>query len=230
MVLLLLVTAAVFGGRWLHDHPQHNPWAPLQIDHPPGWATVGKLARLRDDPQECRAVLVRSAVAFDDLPPRGSGTCRREDRVTLASSPAIAVRLTPPPADSTCAVAAGLAIWLRHDVQPAAERLLGQPVRAVEHYGTASCRRIGGGTTGRWSEHATGNAIDIGAFVLGDGRRVSVLGGWQGTSNEALFLHTVRDRACKVFGTVLSPDYNAAHADHLHLDQAGRGRGWSFCR
>lgn len=134
----------------------------------------------------------------------------------------------PSPADTTCAVAAGLAIWLRHDVQPAAQRLMRSPVRAIEHYGTASCRRIGGGE--RWSEHATGNAIDLGVFVLEDGRRISVLRGWQGSAAEAAFLREVRDAACSTFATVLSPDYNAAHADHLHLDQAGRGRGWTFCR
>jgi len=32
-----------------------------------------------------------------------------------------------------------------------------------------------------------------------------------------------------VFGTVLSPDYNPAHADHLHFDQASRGSG-GMCR
>ena len=36
----------------------------------------------------------------------------------------------------------------------------------------------------------------------------------------------VRDKACRSFGSVLSPDYNAAHADHLHLDMAP----WMMCR
>jgi hypothetical protein len=41
----------------------------------------------------------------------------------------------------------------------------------------------------------------------------------------------VRDGACRLFATTLSPDYNAAHADHLHLDQANRGAGgWRACR
>ena len=30
-----------------------------------------------------------------------------------------------------------------------------------------------------------------------------------------------RDDACRIFGTTLSPDYNAVHHDHLHLE-AGR--------
>jgi len=32
------------------------------------------------------------------------------------------------------------------------------------------------------------------------------------------FLRTVRGSACKRFTTVLSPDYNAAHHDHLHVE------------
>ncbi|EJU12095.1 hypothetical protein LH128_15511 [Sphingomonas sp. LH128] len=75
-----------------------------------------------------------------------------------------------------------------------------------------------------------GSAIDIAAFVLSDGRRVTVLRDWSGKTAKATFLHTVRDHACTSFSTVLSPDYNAAHADHLHLDQARRRSGWSSCR
>ena len=92
-----------------------------------------------------------------------------------------------------------------------------------------SCRRLYGRGNGRWSEHATGNAIDLAAFVLEDGRRVSVLRDWKGDDEKAAFLRRARDEACSVFGTVLSPDYNAAHADHLHLDQAARGFG-GVCR
>ncbi|WP_232495471.1 extensin family protein [Novosphingobium kaempferiae] len=56
-------------------------------------------------------------------------------------------------------------------MQPAPEAMLGERVVRLEHLGTANCRRIGGGETGNWSEHAIGNAIDIAAFVLADGRR-----------------------------------------------------------
>ena len=231
MIGLLLVAALVIlGWRWIEGHPQHNPWAPLRLDDPPGWATRLKLARLRDDPAGCRGFLERSGIAFTALPPVGEGTCRREDRTILAADRRSGLDLRPRDAAATCAVNAGLALWLRHGVQPAAESVLGARVVRIQHYGTANCRRIGGGEQGTWSEHATGNAIDVAGFVLADGRRISVVKDWRGNSDEATFLHLVRDQGCKVFGTVLSPDYNAAHADHLHLDQAGSRRGWSFCR
>jgi hypothetical protein len=224
-IALLVLAALLLAGRaWLRDHPQHNPWAQLDLRDPPGWATQGKLAGLRADPVECRAVLERSEIGFATLDPVGEGECRREDRAVLSDFP-----LSPRSPPTTCAVAAGLELWLTQQVQPAAAELLGSPIAGIEHLGAYSCRRIGGGEGGRWSEHATGNAIDITAFVTEDGRRISVLGEWRGPRAETQFLRRVRDDACSVFGTVLSPDYNEAHRDHLHFDQAARGFG-SFCR
>lgn len=220
---LLLLAAFLLAGRaCLADHPQHDPWAPLDLNDPPGWATQRKLAALRSDPEECRAVLERSGVAFAALDPAGEGTCRRADRTQLRGAP-----FSPARAVTTCPVAAGLQVWLAESVQPAATELLGSPIARVEHLGTFSCRRIAGG--GNWSEHATGNAIDIASFVTEDGQRIRVLGGWNRDDAGAQFLRRVRDGACDVFGTVLSPEYNAAHADHFHLDQAARGLG-GFCR
>jgi hypothetical protein len=224
LILLLLAGGLYVAGRaWLADNPQHDPWAPLNLADPPGWATQQKLADLRGDPAECRAVLDRSGVEFTALDPAGEGECRREDRTVLSDAP-----LSPNSPPATCAVAAGFELWMRRGVQPAAEELLGSAVARVEHFGTYSCRRIYGRSEGAMSEHATGNAIDIAGFVLEDGRRISLIADWDDAEKGA-FLHQVRDEACGIFGTVLSPDYNAAHADHFHFDQASRGFG-SVCR
>lgn len=225
VLALLLFGALLVGARaWLAEHPEHDPWAPLDLNHPPGWATQRKIAALRDDPVECRAVLERSQVAFAVLPAAGEGHCRREDRTVLSDAP-----LSPAPPPATCAIGAAFELWLRQGLQPAAEELLGSPVARIEHFGAYSCRRLYGRAEGRWSEHATGNALDIAAFVLDDGTRVSVQGHWSAEDERAAFLRRARDEACRVFGTVLSPDYNAAHADHFHLDQAPRGFG-GVCR
>jgi len=222
---LMIFLALLLAGRaWLAENPQHNPWAALNLNDPPGWATQTKLAALRNDTSECRAVLERSGIEFTALPPTGEGECARPDRTVLADA-----TLSPAGRPSTCPVAAGTELWLRQGVQPVARDILGSPVARVEHLGIYSCRRIYGGSSGNWSEHATGNAIDIAAFVLEDGRRISVLADWSDEGEKGAFLHAARDAACAVFGTVLSPDYNAAHANHFHLDQAARGIG-GFCR
>ena len=159
--------------------------------------------------------------------PVDRGECRRDDRVVLAPASAT---LRPAQPEATCAVDAGLVLWLRHGVQPAARDLLGSEVVAIEHFGTHACRRRYGRKDAPWSEHATGNAIDVAGFVLADGRRVSVRLDWAAGAAPGAFLHAVRDSACGAFGTVLGPDYNAAHTDHFHLDQAGGRIGWSLCR
>jgi hypothetical protein len=222
VIALILLIAALFGARWLAAHPQHNPWAALSLNDPTGWATQRKLTALVDDPPACRRLLTEAGARFGTLPSVGSGACALQDRTALtgqAITP-LQVPLRPREAASTCAVAAGLTLWLRDGVQPAAERHLGRRVVALEHLGTVNCRRIGGSDA--WSEHATGNAIDIAAFVLSDGSRVSVLDHWDARDGRSAFLRGARDAACQVYSTTLSPDYNRAHADHFHLDMGAR--------
>ncbi|AKM09746.1 extensin-like domain-containing protein [Croceicoccus naphthovorans] len=226
---LLIGGAVLYGLDWLARHPEHDPRAPLTIGQKEGWATGEKLTSLRDGGPDCRAVLERSGIAFDELQPVGQDACLREDRLIPDADPELGLSFTPARADATCGVHAGLAWWLEHRVQPAAEELLGSRVVRISQLGTANCRRVNGASTGRWSEHATGNAIDIAGFELADGRTVSVLRDWDAGDETAAFLRAARDGACDVFGTTLSPDYNALHADHFHLDQAQRGFG-GYCR
>lgn len=226
LIGLLLFAAIAAGARgWLAENPQHNPWAPLDLNDPPGWATEAKLLTLRDDPQTCRDVLTRSDVAFTALGPAGTDDCRREDRTVLDQLP-----LSPAPPPTTCALGAGLHLWMRDVVRPAAKEILSAEIAHIEHYGAYSCRRLYGRSEGSWSEHATGNAVDIAAFVLEDGSRISVLADWNagGADDKSNFLNIVRDGSCDLFSTVLSPDYNEAHRDHFHFDQSPRYR--SVCR
>ncbi len=229
LALLLSAAALLLGAQtWLMENPQHSPWAPLDLRHPHGLFTGAKLAALRGDIPACHAVLNRSEVAFTSLEPVIDGECARPDRVILGDLP-----LAPADPQMTCPVAAGLSKWIEQDVQRLAQELLGSSVIRVEQLGTYSCRRMYGAPSGDWSEHATGNAIDISAFILADGRRISLLRDWEEASADsgapARFLRETRDAACRSFGTVLSPDYNAAHADHFHLDQ-GRSPDRGICR
>lgn len=125
-----------------------------------------------------------------------------------------------------CPLARALTLWTQSTVQSAARLWFGSAVSRVESMGSYSCRRIAGGASNKLSEHATGNAVDISGFVLADGRRITVAKGWQGAEDEQGFLRAVHDGGCNHFRTVLGPDYNAAHFDHLHFDMGGR----PFCR
>ncbi|WP_205214850.1 extensin family protein [Altererythrobacter sp. ZODW24] len=125
----------------------------------------------------------------------------------------------------SCPVANTFAAWTRFGVDRAARQILGSPIERIETMGSYSCRNVAGSS--RRSAHSTADAVDVSAFVLKDGRRISLSGGWNSSDRrEREFLRVVHKSACKRFGTVLGPDYNAAHRDHFHLE---RGDG-SFCR
>ena len=211
--------------------PQDLPWTPLDLGEPIGLFTGRKLAALGSDFPACRALLTDAGVRFTALPPRHEGRCGYDDAVRLTAGGARRIALAPTGLGVACPVAAALAAWEWNVVQPAALRRFGSEVRRIEHFGSYSCRRMYGRDAGAWSEHASANAVDVAAFVLADGRRVSVVRDWRGAGEDAAFLREVRNGACRLFATVLSPDYNAAHRDHLHLDQADRGAtGWRACR
>lgn len=226
LLAALLIWSSLRRGR------QDWPWSPLDPGAPPGIATGPKLVALGGDFPACRALLDRAGVRYQVLPARRDGpTCGYADAVRFAVGGSRRIAFTPAGVGVACPVAAALALWEWHVIQPAALRRFHTTVVAIDHLGSYNCRRIGGGAVGAWSEHARADAIDIAGFRFADGRRITVAGDWRGKRPAARFLRDVRAGACPLFATVLSPDYNAAHRDHLHLDQASRGGwGWRACR
>ncbi|MEO9130772.1 MAG: extensin family protein [Sphingomonas sp.] len=212
----------------LRGRPQDLPWTRLDLGEPIGTFTGRKLAGLTHDFPKCRALLDKAGVHYVMLPEIHSGTCGYADGVRFAPGGSRLTSYVPTDVGMACPVAAALSVWEWNIVQPAARRLLGSPVVAIEHYGSYNCRHIVGEKT--WSEHATADAIDIAGFRLANGKRITIAGDWKGNGPEVTFLHETRNGACRVFATTLSPDYNAAHWNHLHLDQAARGEfGWRAC-
>jgi hypothetical protein len=110
-------------------------------------------------------------------------------------------------------------LWERHQVQPAAEAHFHSRVALLEHFGSYSCRNIYNRSNAHRSQHATAEAFDVAGFVLANGTRIRVVNEWGEESPAGRFLRDVRDGACRFFDAVLSPDYNEAHRDHLHLDR-----------
>lgn len=181
-----------------------------------------------EDARKCLSTLKANDIRFSPLPNQSfGGGCKTIDTVKLMQFATEASNLGP----MTCPLAANFAAWAKYAVRPAARQYLGSDVVRIETMGTYSCRNVVGGRGGRLSEHAFGNAVDVSAFVLKDGRRISVLTGWSGKADERAFLRRLHESACKRFGTVLGPNYNAAHANHFHFDMAKSMKdGSSFCR
>jgi hypothetical protein len=80
------------------------------------------------------------------------------------------------------------------------------------------------------SEHGHANAIDVSGFVLENGRVLTLEAGWGGSVAERRFLRAVHRGGCSVFTTVLGPDYDGLHHDHLHLDLARHADHGRICK
>ncbi len=181
----------------------------------------------RPEARQCLAQLGVTRASFTPLPDQYFGAgCSTVNTVRLASlqSDDAMLGLTNL-GPVTCPLAQSFAAWARFGADRAARQILGSPLVKIETMGSYNCRNVAGSS--RRSAHATASAIDVSGFVLADGRRITVLGDWSGgDSREREFLRVVHQSACKRFGTVLGPQYNAAHRDHFHIE-LGNG---SFCR
>ena len=229
-VLLIAASLLLLAWAGFRGVPSEAPWAPLDLGDPPGLFTGRTLAGLAGEPRNCRGLLDRAGVRYQRLPGRHADRCGFDEAIRFTRGGSRQIAFAPAGVGVSCPVAAALAMWEWNVVQPAAQRHFGAAVSRIEHYGSYSCRRIYGRKTGGWSEHSTANAIDVAGFTLSNGTRITVARDWRSDGGRAAFLHDVRSGACRLFATVLSPDYNAAHADHLHLDQATRGAtGWRAC-
>ncbi|WP_010176780.1 extensin-like domain-containing protein [Pseudomonas sp. PAMC 25886] len=224
-VLLALAGGLLVGvwRGWVPLPDEWNPWAPLDVRASPNLLTRFKLGRLQDDPALCDQVLKTSGLRVThqaDSPADAACPLRNTLRVQGADVGLSSSFL------ASCPLAVAFALFERHSLQPAAQAVFGQAVTRVDHLGSFACRTIYNRANGRLSQHASANALDIAGFRLADGRTLTVLKDWPGDGEEARFLRQVRDGACKDFNVVLSPDYNAAHRNHFHVDM---GR-WSVCR
>lgn len=233
MVVVAVITAIAFAlYAAARSRPQDLPWTDLDLGQPIGLFTGRKLTALTRDFPRCRAILEKAGVRTMVLREVQSGDrCGYTDGVRFDAGGSRRIRFRPADLGTSCAVAASLALWEWNVLQPAARRRFGVRVTDIEHFGSYNCRRMYGRGEGDWSEHATADAVDISGFRLSDGTRITIVGDWKEGGAKAAFLREVRTGACDLFATVLSPDYNAAHRDHLHLDQAERGEmGWRACR
>ncbi|TDR93439.1 extensin family protein [Enterovirga rhinocerotis] len=118
-----------------------------------------------------------------------------------------------------CPIIPEIDSWLARTVQPAAELYFGQRVVDLRA-GSYSCRSRNHRPGAKMSEHSFGNALDVMAFRLSDGREITIKSGWRGRPDEQDFLREVFIGACRHFTTVLGPGSDMFHYDHFHLDLA----------
>jgi len=129
-----------------------------------------------------------------------------------------------PPATVNCEFAAALNSWFTQSVQPQAKKQLGASVIGIRNASSYACRRRNNAKTGKLSEHARANALDIAAFDFSKTAQVTVAGGSSGLlqkvglSAKGNFVKALRKSACEYFNTVLGPGADPYHGDHFHVD------------
>lgn len=225
--LVLLAFATLLGGCVGGEErkPRKQVSSPPTYRSPPSFGGSAFSGIEAPETRQCMATMGAAGFQFTPLPDRSfGGGCLAFGSVQLNN---VGVPVTNLGA-MRCPLAQTFAAWARHGVLPAARVHLRTEVIRIESFGTYNCRNINGSGSGRLSQHAFANAVDVAAFVLADGRRITVRGGWNGPDETVRrFLRVIHQSGCKRFRTTLGPDYNNAHADHFHFDMGGNG---SYCR
>jgi hypothetical protein len=179
-------------------------------------------------PTECQLRMTADIAVIEALPPvTGANGCGVDDPVRLSAvmtKDKVRIAITPP-ATLRCRTAEAVAHWIREDIAPIAATL-GAPLGGVANFDSYECRgrnRVAGATI---SEHGKGNAIDIRAITLANGKSYEL--------TDIAVAKPMRERlktsACARFTTVLGPASDGFHENHVHVDLAERRSGYRICQ
>ena len=152
----------------------------------------------------------------------GGGDMVRLDAVMLAGGARIELKPAPM---LRCAFAESVAGWLRDEAAPRVEKI-GSTLKTVETDDDFECRGRNRVAGAKVSEHGKGNAVDLRAFVLADGRAL----GLTDVAVAKELREALRDTACHRFTTVLGPGSDSYHESHIHLDLIERRQGFRMCQ
>ena len=189
-------------------------------------ATVQKAAVVRTLPGKTATLSKKGAVCGDPeirgaaLAPiagRVKG-CGIEAPVKVTQIAGVAIS---PAATITCETAQAAKQWIERGVQPAFDN----QVVKLQIAGSYVCRTRNHKKGAKVSEHGKGRALDISAFVLADGRSLSVIHDYR----KSRAMKASHKAACGPFGTTLGPGSDGMHEDHLHMDIVSYRNG-TYCK
>jgi hypothetical protein len=159
-----------------------------------------------------------AAIKGEPMAPIGSKVsgCGVAEPVRLTS--VSGVRLSQA-ATVDCSIAKALNSWVDEVAQPAFDGKLVE-MQVAAHYICRSRNNIKGA---KISEHGKGRAIDISAFILSNGKVLTVEG------NYTKLLRRIYKAGCSYFKTTLGPGSDGYHENHFHFDTSAR-KGGAYCR
>ncbi|MCO4747484.1 MAG: extensin family protein [Proteobacteria bacterium] len=193
----------------------------------PGTQNYTCLPGIETELSDCYADLAARDVAFEpaiiaDRSPdtHPDLTCHVEDPLfILGDVHGIGLAYSDDNASSRTLAACDMAHALVDTIDDVAE----EGVTMLRHYGTYNCRVISG--TNTLSRHSFGDAIDISGFDFADGSSYTLYDDWEHDTTTPItdagqFLYNAAYRwhDAAYWNIILTPNYNAAHDDHFHID------------
>ena len=186
-------------------------------------------AEPEEEHKACLAQLTAIGASFKDIPRIDDGNGCGIDKPITVSEPLPGIQMKPE-GTMRCETALALAHWMKESVIPSATALKGNGrIVTVNQASTYICRLRNNATTGKISEHARGNAVDIAGFTFENGKTIGIEPRREDPTLIGAFQRTASASACLYFTTVLDPDSDAAHETHFHLDVIERNGGFRYC-
>lgn len=197
-----------------------NPMQENRMSSPPGMMPQSEVS--------CRAELRRLGVSFRDVARISDGpTCGIDYPIELSGlASGVAVR---PAVKLNCQITLAFAKWVKFELVPSSRFRYLSGVERITPMGGYSCRKMNSRSSNPWSEHARGNAIDIGTITLKNGKEIDVRKKSFFAFREKGLLKSVRTDSCKYFSTVLGPGSDPSHWNHFHFDLRTRKSGYRHC-
>jgi hypothetical protein len=186
----------------------------------------------KEDPQQlkaCLAGLDALGVAYKPIPTIADGNGCGVDQPFEVTSLGQHVTLDPA-GKMRCETALQLAHWTADIVIPMLKTAKpGETLAGLDQASTYVCRKRNSAETGKISEHAHGNAVDIAGFRFKSGNSFSIKPRIKDSTMDGAFQRAITTAACLYFTTVLDPGSDKAHETHLHLDVIKRKGGYRYC-
>lgn len=182
----------------------------------------------RAKPSACRLALTEEIAIAPSLPDiNGPGGCGgtdlvRLEAIVLPNKHKVAVT---PAATLRCTMASVIADWIRTDVAALAAQQNSEPA-VLDNFDSYECRGFNRIPGAHLSEHGRANALDVRAIKLANGTSIGLTD--RNVPREVR--DSVRHSVCTRFNTVLGPDSDWYHEDHIHLDLAARRNDYRICQ
>ena len=181
-----------------------------------------------EEHKTCLSELSAMGATFKEIPRIDDGNGCGIDKPIALSSPLPGIDFKPE-GKMRCEAALALAHWIKESVIPSAAALDNGKIVTINQASTYVCRLRNNATTGKISEHARGNAIDVASFTFENGKTIGIEPRREDPTLTGAFQRATSASACLYFTTVLDPESDAAHETHFHLDVLERNGGFRYC-